>query len=191
MFLYYIPQPNKQQPHNVVLKNPLKKRNWISFHFHLSNWSALFLWDLFTGFISFLLPWSLPAAAKKNISCWKENMKTSLNVNVQRRHWGKKCSRSYWRWYFYQLWCWDFIFVSNVDMFCVSPVKCCVCCERSKLSGFKEPRSPNIPLLIPRNTKNDKFKRCIHPLNKTQCQLCKRLAGPFIIVELSTKRDKP
>ena len=33
MFLYYIPQPNKQQPHNVVLKNPLKKRNWNSFSF--------------------------------------------------------------------------------------------------------------------------------------------------------------
>ena len=124
MFLYYIPQPNKQQPHNVVLKNPLKKRNWISFHFHLSNWSALFLWDLFTGFISFLLPWSLPAAAKKNISCWKENMKTSLNVNVQRRHWGKKCSRSCWRWYFYQ--CND-----DVEISYLFPTSICFVCLQS------------------------------------------------------------
>ena len=167
MFLYYIPQPNKQQPHNVVLKNPLKNETETLFISISQIDRHYFCGDLFTGFISFLLPWSLPAAAKKNISCWKENMKTSLNVNVQRRHWGKKFSRSCWRWHSYQWWCWDFIFLSNVDMFCVSPVKCCVCCERSKLSGSKEPRSPNIPLLISRNTKNYKCKKCIDPLKYT------------------------
>ena len=83
-----------------------------------------FCGDLFTGFISFLLPWSLPAAAKKNISCWKENMKTSLNVNVQRRHWGKKCPRSYWRWYFYQ--CND-----DVEISYLFPTSICFVCLQS------------------------------------------------------------
>ena len=125
MFLYYIPPPNKWQPHKAV-KDSLGKNQIFTENAVVLKYIKTHLrWNLFCGFISVLLPWSLPASAKKFLSERKYEAESNIyhcQICVNAGLSGHLGSKSW-------------VESVSINSICVTSVKCCVCCERSKATS--------------------------------------------------------